>query len=254
MNLLDYSRFKISDQGDAALTLLPETIRLSINGQKMTEGYRLHTESKWIYGRFLIFTFLQKYVGKPYQTHVPDVFVNDKAIPDEAINNEGKLDVGSSSYIDKAVVYTGGKHFIKVANENQIGLAGATFIVKIVRETIYLAKVDILHGQRNVRKLLQITSDKDGKFSIIGFCLWKLSVRRGQSPVGYILNKSPIPFEVTKYSYQQSGKETALKSYKIKRKGTGFLPKTNEQRRTLWFVVGLGMILFVVKVCLSKEK
>ena len=252
VNLLDYSRFKISDQGDAALTLQPETIRLSINGQKMTEGYRLHTESNGFTVDFDL-TFLQKYVGKALKLTY-QMCLNDKAIPDEAINNEGKLDVGSSSYIDKAVVYTGGKHFIKVANENQIGLAGATFIVKNSEGNYLSRKSGHTTWTTKREEATTVASDKDGKFSIIGFAYGNYQLEEVQSPVGYILNKSPIPFEVTKYSYQQSGKETApLKVINKKEKGKGFLPKTNEQRRTLWFVVGLGMILFVVSMLIKRK-
>lgn len=251
-NIIDYRQFKISDQGDVALTLLPETISLSINGQKMAGGYRLHTESNGFTIDFDL-TFLQKYAGQSLKL-IYQMCLNDKAIPDETINNEGKLDVGSSSFIDKAFIYTGGKHFIKMDNETQTGLAGATFVVKN-SEGNYLSHKNEYTSWTNKReKATTITSDKDGKFSIVGFTYGNYQLEEVQSPVGYILNKSPIPFEVTKYSYQQGGQETPpLKVINKKENGSGFLPKTNEQRRTIWLVIGLVMILFVVSMLIKRK-
>ncbi len=252
MNILDYERFTISDQGVSALTFLPETIHVSINGKNLSEGYHLNSKSNGFTIDFALDT-LKKYAGQSLKITY-QMYLNEKAVADEAVKNEGTLTVDSSSFTDQAFVYTGGKNFLKVDNETQKGLADAAFVVKDSKGNYLSQQSSRMQWVNKREKATPITSDEHGNFSIIGLAYGTYQLEEIQSPKGYRLNKAPIPFEVTKYSYQQEGEHTPpLKVVNKKVTETGFLPKTNEQRTTLWGALGFLMMLFVIYLLIKRK-
>lgn len=63
VNILDYQKFELSDSADEALTFLPNSLTISSNGEKLTEGFVIHKKP---HGFDVLFSIpsLEKYAGK----------------------------------------------------------------------------------------------------------------------------------------------------------------------------------------------
>ncbi|MGQ4823315.1 pilin N-terminal domain-containing protein, partial [Enterococcus faecalis] len=63
VNILDYQKLELTDSADEALTFLPNSLTISSNGEKLTEGFVIHKKP---HGFDVLFSIpsLEKYAGK----------------------------------------------------------------------------------------------------------------------------------------------------------------------------------------------
>lgn len=245
-NILDYQQFRISDTADPTLTPLPNTLKVSVDGQELTNGYTTKTNA---HGFTLDFSIqeLQKFAKKQLAISYQMTLGKD-AKPDTAILNEGRLDSDKHSITKKTAVRTGGKRFVKVSSENQSEkLSGAVFLVKDQVGNYLHESASGYTWNKEKQTAQQFSSDRSGNFTVKGLKDGRYFLEEIKAPDNYVLSQETIPFTITEHSYFSNGQETMpLKIVNKKIKHSGLLPKTNDQQTVWWGVVGIVLIGVVI--------
>lgn len=167
VNILDYQKFELSDSADEALTFLPNSLTISSNGEKLTEGFVIHKKP---HGFDVLFSIpsLEKYAGKKL-TISYQMQLSSTAQANKEINNNGTLDFGFGVSTKKVSVYTGSKQFVKIeTNKPDKRLAGAVFLIKNKAGNYLQQTANGYKWTKNESDALHLISDKNSAFSISG--------------------------------------------------------------------------------------
>lgn len=168
-------------------------------------------------------------------------------------NNEAQLVTNVGTFSADSQIRTGGKQFVKVDMFAQSRkLSGAVFIL-LDQEGRTLIQSDgeyewQAHGNDSP---VQLTSDSQGKFQIIGLKDGNYFLKEIKAPAGYQLNKEKIPFTIDENSFSKKD-EAPLKIVNQSR-SAGLINKkfkklmqTGEQHSWLLTIAGLFIVLLIL--------
>lgn len=252
MNILDYQKFVLSDSADGALTFLPNSLTISSNGQKLSEGFVIHTKPHGFEIAFSI-PSLEKYAGKNLNISY-QMQLNSTAQANKEINNNGTLDFGFGISTKKVSVYTGSKQFVKIeTNKPNKRLAGAVFLIKNKAGNYLQRTANGYKWTSNESDALHLTSDKNGAFSIIGLRTGDYWLKELKAPSGYILSETEIPFTISTSLSEDKETVGRLKVVNRKENSRPFLPKTNETKNILLVVVGMVFASLAIWLFIKKR-
>lgn len=252
VNILDYQKFELSDSADEALTFLPNSLTISSNGEKLTEGFVIHKKP---HGFDVLFSIpsLEKYAGKKL-TISYQMQLSSTAQANKEINNNGTLDFGFGISTKKVSVYTGSKQFVKIeTNKPDKRLAGAVFLIKNKAGNYLQRTANGYKWTSNESDALHLTSDKNGAFSIIGLRTGDYWLKELKAPSGYILSETEIPFTISTSLSEDKETVGRLKVVNRKENSRPFLPKTNETKNILLVVVGMVFASLAIWLFIKKR-
>jgi LPXTG-motif cell wall-anchored protein len=171
-------------------------------------------------------------------------------------------------------VTTGGQRFVKVDARNGRKLAGAQFVIRN-QAGEYLTRQQ-QHNQWKVvsggitsryqqEKLVTLTSNVDGSFSVDGLTGGKYALVEVRAPAGYVRSRHPVTFTVVPGKF--SSAVPAMNVVNVRQPetppdtgvpplpGTGiftrlrrFLPQTGAARATWLTILGIGLLVIIIGI------
>lgn len=269
----EYKQYVITDKLDSKLDFVQDKVTVTYNNVALTEGTHYNVtydESDHEVKVVLTETGL-KFLGDslvPEQKLITKIVttINESAVPGLEIKNGGKLefDNGHGKVTtpggdtpppevpeeEKPFVYTGGKKFVKIANnDSSVTLEGAEFVIKNLEGNFLKqsdGKVEWVTDQSDATKFI---SDAQGKFEVKGLAYGvKGDDNTGstdyilvetKAPEGYALPTNPeTTFTINKVSYYQDPQAVDLKDATAQ--------EINNQKVTIPNTGGIGTIIFTV--------
>lgn len=273
----EYTKFTVTDQLDAALTLSdPSKITAAIGSTTLTPGTDFNATYD-VGTRNLTVDFttagLQK-IGSTNQTTgltitVPTT-INNQAIMGKNISNTAKLlyenghgTTGTTSMAaqDNPEVHTGGKNFVKT-NGSGTNLQGAEFVVK--NESGQYLQQDsttlvIAWGDRS--SATTFTSNSNGQFEVKGLAYGNYQVEETKAPTGYTIPTNPLTaFTVDSTSYYTDA--TAVTDASTAATATpleiinkqSYIPNTGGIGTIIFTVVGVLLMLTAIVLFRKRNK
>lgn len=215
LDILDYTKFIVKDTADQSLVFQEGSLKITAGDKELTQGFELANAKNGFTVNFTDLKQLDQFAGEAltftYTMQLTDVNAEGSVFKNEAI-----LETDFEEIPSEAVVYTGGKHFVKVdLEDNDILLAGAEFVVKNDADK-YLVKSDNGYSWKaDDTDAIVLTSDEKGQFAINGLAYGSYTLEETKAPTGYQLSKTDVDFEITKDSYT-SGAEAWLNVVNLK--------------------------------------
>ncbi|WP_165006936.1 MULTISPECIES: SpaH/EbpB family LPXTG-anchored major pilin [unclassified Enterococcus] len=251
VNILDYQRFNLSDQADEALDFLPESLKISVDGQTLSEGIEIYNKAHGFSVHFAP-SSLEPFAGKELKISY-QMRLNQAAKPNTEIINEGIFDFGSELQTKKIPVLTGHKQFVKVdSKEPNKHLPGAIFLIKNDAGDYLQQSTDGYQWTKNKTHAHEWISGKNGEFSVSGLKTGHYQLEEIKAPAGYILSQKEIPFTISATFSQKREAAEALKVIN-KKEDTSFLPKTNDTNSLLLILAGLFIVGSVWWIYIKKR-
>lgn len=166
------------------------------------------------------------------------MFLDEHADPDTDYNNLATVSTVKLTDNDEGPeVYTGGRKFFKRDQnfDTNNALAGARFIVKRTLDDLYLhvgadnAVTWVAEGEAT-----KLESGTDGIVDVFGLATGNYELIETDAPTDYVLNGTPIPFEIIRGSYGA----TEIEVMNIRK---GRLPSTGGSG--IYGILGIGVVL-----------
>lgn len=276
----EYKQYVITDKLDSKLDFVQGSVTVTYNNVALTEG--THYNVTYNEGANEVVVELTEaglgFLGEslvPEQKLVTKIVttINESAVPGLEIKNGGKLefDNGHGTKEEKEVeeqpvVYTGGKKFVKIANnDSSVTLEGAEFVIKNL-EGNFLKQTDgKVEWVTSKDEATNFISDAEGKFEIKGLAYGEKGdnntgstdyiLVETKAPKGYALPTNPeTTFTVNKTSYYQDPANLVDAEAKEINNQKVTIPNTGGIGTIIFTVVGLLFILTAFTVLRRKSK
>ncbi|MGO3780595.1 MAG: SpaH/EbpB family LPXTG-anchored major pilin [Enterococcus viikkiensis] len=267
ISLLNYTMYRVSDQADESLLMLPETLKVTVNQTTLVKDsdYQLKTDD---HGFMLDFNIesLKNYTGKTV-TISYSMRLNSYEKVDQALLNQADLVTDFDKLADHGEIYTGGKKFLKVdLTDESKQLSGAVFVVQNGQNN-YLQKTDTgYQWTKDQVQAMKLQSNDQGEFQVMGLRYGNYFLKELEAPAGYVVSQDPIPFMVTKgastLALKVVNKPTAkqvvpptpqIPSTPAAYSPSKIFPKTN-MLTNYWLVVVGGVLLVSLAAFYKKNK
>lgn len=277
-----YYKYLISDHADNSLLLDPQSIKVEIGGN-IFSGYQLETAQNSFKLNFDL-EQLKPYAGKTVSVKYTMTLDSQERV-DVDIINTAELETNFDKITRKKTVKTGGKKFVKVdVAKRDATLAGAEFLVKNQQDEYLQMSGKTYHWTKDKGNsaLVKLISSNEGVFEIKGLRYGKYRLEEIKAPLGYVLSKSDISFEVSENSYtfsdgilpvvnqrdtvetkgsgQRTGSQrvnTALPQTKQPSASSSTrsqLPKTNMLKNLSMIIAGCLILILIVSIIVTRRK
>lgn len=215
LDILDYQKYSVKDTADESLVFQEGSLTVTAGDKALTEGFDVTAAKNGFTVNFTDLKQLDQFAGQTLTFTYKMQLTADNA-EGTAFKNEAVLESDFEEVPSETVVYTGGKHFVKVdLEDNDILLAGAEFVIKNDADK-YLVKSDNGYSWKaDDTDAIVLTSDEKGQFAINGLAYGSYTLEETKAPAGYQLSKTDVDFEITKNSYT-SGAEAWLNVVNLK--------------------------------------